>query len=471
MPFPWKKVTNTKISQLVSDHLESQRRRRGHLVVETGFPTSLVDLFVKNRDRLKKPKSSKKKKKTKDIDNPSSLPSSSSFPSFRGINPSPFTSPSISRTPSLLSLASTTSFSSLPPPANNGVQEADGVDKEMNERPNVEGVIGAIVRMCFVVVLALGSKKFAVGLTMSAFFLFLIEYVAKYSCRLLVPCSEAKRRLGLKLQGILHFIDKSLHEDKTGVLGIKGPRVEASSESNNHGDASSICEIQIARPVFVGNIHCVRKEIGESSSGIRREVQIEKEIGKPSCDGNGNGTSQFERSDLKTMINLEKEVEYGCDTFDSKKEESKKARMKSKIKRLVTRKLRGSKKEKQDFEEGETNPSKEKIVAKLEEPEDNQEGDARSLESDSKVSSLLSGKLEGNDEMDTHSNSGVVCEENIEESVMKEEKEKPRKGDSGYLILCLIVLIGLVGGRIIAFMLMVLWFLMLKSGERLRRDT
>ncbi|MED6192849.1 hypothetical protein PIB30_013949 [Stylosanthes scabra] len=55
MPLPWKKNRVTRISQIVAD-LQSPRRG-GSLVVETGFPTSLIDLFVKNRSRFTRPKS------------------------------------------------------------------------------------------------------------------------------------------------------------------------------------------------------------------------------------------------------------------------------------------------------------------------------------------------------------------------------------------------------------------------------
>ncbi|KAL5569183.1 hypothetical protein UlMin_025758 [Ulmus minor] len=59
MPFPWKKTKVTRISQIVAD-LQSPNHGRS-LVVETGFPTSLIDLFVKNCDRLKTPLMKKKK--------------------------------------------------------------------------------------------------------------------------------------------------------------------------------------------------------------------------------------------------------------------------------------------------------------------------------------------------------------------------------------------------------------------------
>ncbi|CAL1402806.1 unnamed protein product [Linum trigynum] len=60
MPLPWKKPKVSAISRIVAD-LPSPKH--GHsLVVQTGFPTSLVDLFWKNHDRIKKPYSKLKKK-------------------------------------------------------------------------------------------------------------------------------------------------------------------------------------------------------------------------------------------------------------------------------------------------------------------------------------------------------------------------------------------------------------------------
>lgn len=64
MPSLWKKCKGNRISRLVAD-IQTTPKRGGSLVVETGFPTSLVDLFVKNCDKLKKSKSRKPKSKSK----------------------------------------------------------------------------------------------------------------------------------------------------------------------------------------------------------------------------------------------------------------------------------------------------------------------------------------------------------------------------------------------------------------------
>ncbi|KAI9102177.1 hypothetical protein K1719_023687 [Acacia pycnantha] len=52
MPLPWKKNKITRISQIVAD---LQTPKHGSfLVVETNFPTSLIDTIVKNQSRFQK---------------------------------------------------------------------------------------------------------------------------------------------------------------------------------------------------------------------------------------------------------------------------------------------------------------------------------------------------------------------------------------------------------------------------------
>ncbi|GMI78592.1 hypothetical protein like AT5G44350 [Hibiscus trionum] len=83
MTFPWKKAKSTLFSRLVAD-LHRPHKRGGTLVVETGFPTSLVDLIVKNRDRLRK---SPKRKSTSQIQTPSTAHLSSSPPRSFAVPP------------------------------------------------------------------------------------------------------------------------------------------------------------------------------------------------------------------------------------------------------------------------------------------------------------------------------------------------------------------------------------------------
>ncbi|XP_047338377.1 uncharacterized protein LOC124942015 [Impatiens glandulifera] len=151
-PPPWKKA---RLSRMMSDHLNSPTHG-GSLVVETGFPTSLVDLFVKNRHRMKK-SSSKKNNWTTEIE---SEPADSS--NFLG------------------EVFETESISSSSSPRRN-----ESIDQEITgESAGARGYFWSwwwwIFKVFFVVVMAMGTKQLAVGITVSAFSLLVMELFGKY---------------------------------------------------------------------------------------------------------------------------------------------------------------------------------------------------------------------------------------------------------------------------------------------------
>lgn len=431
MPFPWKKGNSRKISKLVSDHLDSQRLRGGSLVVETGFPTSLVDLFVKNRRRLKK--SSKLRKAKSD----SSILES----------PLPLVSPS----PELHS-------SPLPATllnANPVVEETYEVGKEeLKEDESFKRVLMAVLRLSVVVVLALGTKKFAVGLTMSAFFLFFLEYAGVYLYRLLMPCSEVKKRLSLMIPRVANFrrIREKKQEGKNRGLKESIREQEEISEISgcsvlqNDEMISPMCKLQVIQPKrffvpFIDDIQCLEEEeIDEFGSDGKLIVQ---------------------GSESKVVV-LEKEEEYRCEVLEFKKK-SRRAKIKGKMKHLFRRKSSSTKKEDQNLE-GEINPIGGKNVMTCEEHED-ANGNERELISSSDLSSFLIESYERKDEL----NPSVPVKEDMDGVVISKEEELQNKGNSGYLFLCLIVLIGLFGGRVLALMLILSWFFIKKPASKLGR--
>lgn len=87
MPSLWKKQNGNRISRLVAD-FQTGPKRGGSLVVETGFPTSLIDLFVKNRDKLKKPKSKHHKSKKKKKANEEDVDEQNRFPNLPSVSDS-----------------------------------------------------------------------------------------------------------------------------------------------------------------------------------------------------------------------------------------------------------------------------------------------------------------------------------------------------------------------------------------------
>ncbi|KAF8031960.1 hypothetical protein BT93_D1005 [Corymbia citriodora subsp. variegata] len=180
MPLPWKKSRVTRISRLVAD-LQSSPRRGGSLVVETGFPTSLVDLFVKNRDRLRKPSRRK----------PSPEPEEPELQISDPILTSPL--------PAHLVVGSWPVPLDDPPPeepvAAVGSRTGDddvGGDCVGGGGSGKNSVFLAVFKVFVVVVLALSTKGIVIGLMMSAFFLLFLEFVGKRVVRFLRPCPDAR---------------------------------------------------------------------------------------------------------------------------------------------------------------------------------------------------------------------------------------------------------------------------------------
>ncbi|KAL5565090.1 hypothetical protein UlMin_028254 [Ulmus minor] len=126
MPLPWKKTKVTKISQIVAN-LQSPKHGR-LLVVKNGFPTSLIDLFINNRDCLKMP-SMKNKKKSKKRNN-------SILVQWRHVVVEEFVGGSF--------------------------------------------LFLVLLKNFAMVVLALSTKKLAVGITLLAFLLFCLEYLGNF---------------------------------------------------------------------------------------------------------------------------------------------------------------------------------------------------------------------------------------------------------------------------------------------------
>ncbi|KAL5580331.1 hypothetical protein UlMin_012773 [Ulmus minor] len=155
MPLPWKKTKVARISQIVAD-LQSPKHGRS-LVVETGFPTSLIDLFVKNHDCLKTPlmKKNNNNNQNNDVDSRNSM-----------------------RSP--LILVPIRQFASNPLQS----KHFDG-----------SSVFLVLLKIFAVVVLALSMKKLAVGITLSAFVLLCLEYLGKNFLCFFKPCSVPKEAL------------------------------------------------------------------------------------------------------------------------------------------------------------------------------------------------------------------------------------------------------------------------------------
>ncbi|KAH0870920.1 hypothetical protein HID58_077942 [Brassica napus] len=187
MPLPWKKSKSKsgRISRFVSG-LQQSPKRGGSLVVETGFPTSLIDLFVKNRDRLNKSSSKRKKNKAQTQTFPNH-----SHPTGRSVlSPPPL--PQKLDPPSVTEdLTAASKIEESPLGAEN---RDDGDNNGDGDHRGGGGCVMTVVviKVFMVAVLALSTKKLAAGITLSAFALLFLERVFT----LLNLCPDAQVRLG-----------------------------------------------------------------------------------------------------------------------------------------------------------------------------------------------------------------------------------------------------------------------------------
>ncbi|GMP71638.1 hypothetical protein CsSME_00029969 [Camellia sinensis var. sinensis] len=428
----WKKAKGNRITQLVADHIQSPKHG-GSLVVETGFPTSLVDLFVKNRDRLKKPsKKSSKKKRFESIPDPIPIPDRSSSPSSTTLStpnshPRP-NSPLVSLNSTPSSLRSPNSglcppsvcglASGHPSPARSSssgnqidaIQDSfvvgDCKDSSGGNVVDANRVFVAISKMFLVVVLALCTKKFVVGITM----------------------------------------DKTVNKEDKGLKAQKGSAPVVADcfgliENHKIGGGPNQ-EIQIEEPsANLSEIQSAKYAFGSRSS---KEKWVCEEMGKNEVMEKGEACV----SDV---------------VVDLKGQRTRSGRLTSKIKKLVPKKFRSSKKTK-------LNLKSEELVF-IEDKEHLEDGEQSGLEYDEKswsLSSGLSSRVNG-DQIDEIQSSTEISQSEIEDSMVKEKIGTKIERNSGYLFLVVIVLVGLVGGRVLAFALALSWYVLLKSVATIKK--
>ncbi|XP_022146503.1 uncharacterized protein LOC111015704 [Momordica charantia] len=164
MPLPWKKTKTNRISRIVAD---LQPPSRGaSLVVETGFPTSVIDLFVKNRDRIKR-QSAKRSKKTKHFPPPDLSDS---------LAPPP--SPDYDSRPLPNSSAGPSQFDHHHHPAPELELPTANADAKLESTGTL---LVLAVKMFLAVIPVLSTRKLAIGITLSAFLLFLLQILSKFA--------------------------------------------------------------------------------------------------------------------------------------------------------------------------------------------------------------------------------------------------------------------------------------------------
>ncbi|CAA0823764.1 Probable receptor-like protein kinase [Striga hermonthica] len=116
----------------------------------------------------------------------------------------------------------------VPVETNDGLDERDCV---VETGVDVNAVLLVVLKVFFVVVLALGTKRLTVGITISAFVLFLLEYVCKHAPAVLKPCSRAKGALKTIVVGVLKLLRfKEVNPDEDNFSKLGGLSYEGQKE-------------------------------------------------------------------------------------------------------------------------------------------------------------------------------------------------------------------------------------------------
>ncbi|CAN8274348.1 unnamed protein product [Cochlearia groenlandica] len=396
MPMPWKKTKSGRISRFVSD-LQQSPKHGGSLVVETGFPTSLIDLFVKNRDRIKKRSNDKATATTR------RRVSSPPPPPFQRRSSLPVFPPSVTEDPAAAG-SKIVEESFVGDGGLTAANEQDGDGDDGRGEGGGGGCVLMVVafKVFVVAVLALSTKKLAVGISLSAFALLFLELAVARVLTLFNLCPHAQARLH-------HLIGK--------LIGKKKHSKEKLEES--------------------------------TTSKIERRNTVSFEIIE-SFDETIVPKSEISTLDKEKHLLEEKQT---IRDIVFKKEKSKSAKLKSKIvKKIVPKKLRSYKKKRKmmkiKLKEGE-----EQEVEVIEEEEEEDEDVSESV---TEVSSLFSEeRISDSDEIDSNPPLLEKCEE---------EGECGRKVNNltKAIVLVVIVLAGLLNGKVLAIVLTISSCLVLK---------
>ncbi|XP_020588840.1 uncharacterized protein LOC110030459 [Phalaenopsis equestris] len=168
---PWKKA-------MAADVFFSGLRSRSSssLVVQTGFPTSLVDLIVKNHDRLKKSSRDTKKKSSLSLEVPRlQVPEC--------------------------------------PSADPVIENPRSADRRTDARPGFQFMV---ITLILLAVLVIWKKKLVAGITISAFALLMLEICGLRGWSFVKRCAEARKRL----DSVIEIIDMGAGERASPICEI-----------------------------------------------------------------------------------------------------------------------------------------------------------------------------------------------------------------------------------------------------------
>ncbi|MCE3215296.1 hypothetical protein HAX54_001726 [Datura stramonium] len=176
----------------------------------------------------------------------------------------------------------------------------------------------AVLKMFLVVCLILGMNNLVVGITMSTFLLFFLEFLGEHLYGFFFG---VQRRVRLVIHGIWEiFRAKVVEEEEDCVFKAPLQRQELSKDCCSEFGCQ-IQEIEVVHETYVEDSQCVREKIEEFI---------------------WDGKLKCVRVDVKG-VKIEKGEESRYDLCQSKEKKSHREKMKSKMKKLVPKKLRKKK--------------------------------------------------------------------------------------------------------------------------------
>ncbi|PIA37821.1 hypothetical protein AQUCO_03000391v1 [Aquilegia coerulea] len=219
----WKKKSSpkiTRVSRFVNSIRESSNKRGDSLVVQTGFPTSLIDLIVKNRDCLNKSSSKKIKTRFSKELYCKEIVESTPQNNLPSTPLAPFILNSINE---LIGETEDCEDDDKDDCGDSGkeicvlnnfdqINYKDQENEDVNVGVPVRNRVFVIVIKIFVLlILALGTKKIAVTITLSAFLLLFVEFLLK-SCikedkKLMVSIPLEERGIGVEKTLVPDVVD------------------------------------------------------------------------------------------------------------------------------------------------------------------------------------------------------------------------------------------------------------------------
>ncbi|KDP23865.1 hypothetical protein JCGZ_27134 [Jatropha curcas] len=500
MPLPWKKAKVSRISRLVADL--QQPKSGKSLVVETGFPTSLVDLFVKNRDRLKKPSKKKKIQQQQQqeravvegeflisdsipVSNSRDLPPAESI----FIDDSEFEWPenfSVHQKNVEKSGEETVVDEEINRDSNKGIKECGGatgggLENNIESNRKDKRALIAILKIFPVVILSMSTKRLAVGITMSAFLLIFLECITK---RFLCCSLEKPSWSALKGENFFCWLLKQFWSAKLALQGLI-----------QRGFALSRKE----EMVVMKEKNEVERIVFDSFDFDKSREYFDQDLERKNVIQTRRSVSERKEENQKILESVNSDRKWGVVEADEGNSQSFKMKRKI-LQRLMPKRLRTLKKGRKGKERendlgsetssgcgGGDDRSRRNSLSRLD-----SEGRARSTllklleeeKQDEIENCVTEGKQEfRNDEFDRGmcrmeeneafehriSTSSIGLQTKSEMIVVEERVDIERGGKSGYLILFLIVLAGLLGGRMLALVITVASCSMLKLVWRRRK--